>query len=660
MLASSTRLLVLLATTASSGAAASVLARRANADLSHPTQVDDLERRHKIIVAHGIVGFLALQVFAPMAVVIASVGRSWGPIWYKLHSRIHAWIVFPSTVLCVSLAAASTTYEKTVVMDKHKILGFVLLGGIVLQMLVGFWAHYAQKQKERYRESDELVPPKRRISNWIHIALGLALLTFGGLQVTWGVGEYTGLVGQVPTWIQIVHFAVAGVPVALVTPFVLVRGFLRMRRGQTFAQAFFDRPITPRNYVPPRKLFLGSSSYIEEAYATAHNGGDGKGEEGESLVGHAYSKGRGVDGRLRVEGDEADWPGAKTREEYETSVELARRRQNASTSLETGSTASYDHVPYDAAVEESTSLVSRAAPMATQQVDSAPSTIRPSYPPTSPPATFAPFIAPDAPAFPSSSLSPVPLPVFSRALHTPPPPAMSPRLAWMPFAGGVPVHHRPRADTVGSHDLSSHGTTNSSSTMPVPRIQSVEAEGEGEHKVVVVPTPPPAYDVSSRDGDHQVSVADSLISKPVAVRDGDSDPAASTTSPGVTRHTSIVGEIVGLPRQSAGTLLEASTEEPGRDGGRERAEADDSELYELHNDSESTRLMDELERELSISASSTRTGRSRRTTGTVDGFVGNEGEADPEGSSGVESEVDERTKLEREQSGKWFGGAGTK
>lgn len=84
-----------------------------------------------------------------------------------------------------------------------------------------------------------------------------------------------------------------------------------MRRGQTFAQAYFDRPVTPR-YAPPRKFFLGGSTYR-----------DGEGGEG-----HAYERGAGSEGRQLVSSSasinsgmsRSTWEGHATREEYELDI----------------------------------------------------------------------------------------------------------------------------------------------------------------------------------------------------------------------------------------------------------------------------------------------------------------------------------------------------
>lgn len=91
----------------------------------------DRERRNMILIVHAVCGFLAFQIFAPLgkpfsthlprqfdltdrslpslAVVVASVGRSWGTVWFKIHYRIQLFVVLP---LAVSFSRSSFSSAK--------------------------------------------------------------------------------------------------------------------------------------------------------------------------------------------------------------------------------------------------------------------------------------------------------------------------------------------------------------------------------------------------------------------------------------------------------------------------------------------------------------------------------------------------------------------
>lgn len=178
----------------------------------------------------------------------------------------------------------------------------------------------------RAERTQKAISGKRSMLAWTHIIIGLVLMTISGLNVTWGFNEYTNW--PIPTWIRIAHYVIAGVPLLILGPFVLVRGFLRMRRGTTFVEAFFDRPETVVAHPSPRSRTLfdwqGSSGYIEQRASELRR----PVEEGE---GYAYD-GSSTRSLLRPRASvnsytsTMTWEGASTREEYEISL-LERSKQ---------------------------------------------------------------------------------------------------------------------------------------------------------------------------------------------------------------------------------------------------------------------------------------------------------------------------------------------
>ncbi|GAA5965113.1 hypothetical protein JCM3765_004863 [Sporobolomyces pararoseus] len=554
---------------------------------------EDLRKRQMILLVHAVCGFLAFQVFAPIAVVIASIGRSWGDVWFKVHYRIQLFVVVPLVIFTVGLGASATTYDTQNVMDKHKALGFALIGLLALQILLGLWAHLAQKIKRDNAPEVKTVEAKRRSANWLHIFLGIALLSLGGLQVTWGLGEWNRLVGTIPTWIAILHWIIAGVPVVIVTPFVLVRGALRMRRGQTFAQAFFDRRPATELYVPPRKLFLGSSTYRSVGQD------EEKDEEQEGLIG------------------ETKWVGATTREEYEASLSNSRHRNSMISTYDTSNCL------FDAQLEDKASNSANCGPgddSVTPRLAPSPSI----YPTT--PSITTPYIDPE---IPTSSMSPLTLPIFS----PPPPPALSPRLAFMPFSGTAVVNHS-APSTVATSPATPRGST-------LPSIRS-NLSHSPEHQVVVVPTPsPPA--TSPRPA--SVSTSVTAICGGGSVQEFTNAPISHSR---VIRHSSMTGEIVGKSKgigEGQTPSLEATMEEEheATPAVSEREEEEEEEGSDVAGDAESTRLMDELERELSISSN-----HSRRIPDTFE-----KREGGTEGATTGDREID----LARTKSGEWIGGS---
>ncbi|GAA5935065.1 hypothetical protein JCM3775_004690 [Rhodotorula graminis] len=649
-------LLAATAALASPGAPALALEPRydhsalgASTPSSDDSAAADAQYYARLLALHAVLGFVAFQVVAPLAVVIAAVGKSWGNLWFKAHWRMQLYFVAPATVVSVVIAvvAANGEGEGGEVDLKHKITGYVLLGALSVQALLGFYSHHRQVVGERFvaETGRELPVAKRRMSNWMHMALGVALLTVGGLEVTWGFGLYEETVGEkVPIWVVVVHWVVAGLPVLVVTPFVLIRGFLRLRQGANLVDAFVtpfhssSSSLTSKSsHQPPRKLFLHSATYLSTPVFDV----DLENDKADG-VGHAYAPGKGVDGHIRVDSIASTWPGAQTRDEYEAEVASSRAPDSVVDGGVSSSAASFrsfttlgnDYSRADGADEEGTGLLradstwrpSQVAPGAMALYDPAPTT----YPPAPAAVTDVSSATPSLPALPPvfspvSSPAPAPAQTLSTPAVLPGPPAasavaspLSPRLSFMPFAGPAPAHPPPTSASPAPTSLT------------VSSAPSLDAHGAVAAAPVLVPTPD-ALEGRDRHGSFAGEVVDAAARPsrdkllPLPGEPGSPSSFASSRA--------AVEDGAGVRPTSEGT---AAKEEDGAGVG---------------DDSESMRLMDELERELTIST--VRSGRSARSVAPAAAAA-----AADEAQTGAAAEQeadDEQTRLEREQSGKWLG-----
>lgn len=437
--------------------------------------------------------------------------------------------------------------------------------------------------------------------------------------------------------------SVAGLPVLIVTPFVLIRGILRLRRGASFTEAFFtpfhssSSSLTARgssSQQPPRKLFLNSATYLSAPVFDV----DLENEKADGGVGHAYGRGPGAEGRMRVDSlASSTWVGAATREEYEAEVASSRGARTDSvvgssaasfrswTTIVGGDYPQAEGVPEDTAAKPSQAAAAARPPAASQPYDSAP--VPATYPP--PPVCVSDLVTttpslPPLPAIfsPVSSTPPAAAPAPAHPLSTASAIAspLSPRLSFMPFPGPVPAHPPP-PPTVSSS--------------PAP---SALTASSGTHE--------------AHDGASPAAASPVLVREPLEGRD---------------RHGSFAGQIVDAPVVAKADRLLPLPGEPGspssvdtrRTGAVEHGhgteEEDDDDGTSARDDAESTRLMDELERELTIS--SVRSGRSARPDAAAEeGAAGVQANEEKRQEQGEEKEVeDEQTQLEREQSGKWFG-----
>ncbi|GAA5882869.1 hypothetical protein JCM3774_006322 [Rhodotorula dairenensis] len=672
------------------------------------TALRDRKAYAVLIALHGVLGFLALQVIAPLGVVIAAIGRSWpNNLWFRMHWKIQAYGSWPVLVsllvsrarkdkagadirLNLELLAVSFAFIATIVgreerdetepLDLHQQMGFTLLGLMAFQLFLGYYSHARERAVQTFAKSENPpvdLPQKRRGTNYAHIVLGILILTLGGLQITWGFDEYEQRLGEeVPKWIQIVHFAVAGVAPLIITPFILVRGALRMRRGQTFTQAFFSRE-GPKPYQPPRKTFLNSSAYLEQAMPLGPENDPEKDE-----VGTSYEKGRGVEGRVRVDSHTTSWPGAATREEYEHEVASTIGHGSVVSGTYEGSLYDYSAANTTPVVsraqrvplaEEKSSLLSAAAPMGSSTPpigDLSPSTLdfgggpsqipyrlptpspSPTYPPPAPQVFVPPPILP-----PIEPVSSPPAPARSVSIASKIA-AFSPRLGFMPFRGSVPVNMPATADTT-LLSISS-GTVSSAHSGATSATPLFVYEEPASKTPVVVPSPPP---VPPRP---ITSTPVTSVATDLAVENDATFPREGI-SPALVRAVSSAARIEGADSadgtqspasdlelvQQHKLQLEVANPDPPSD-----PEDDATKVQSpFADDSESSRLMDELERELTIST--TRNGRCPRADTQSEAA---ETPAEPVAHETAVrtpevTAMEHATSLAREQSGKWLGNA---
>ena len=438
----------------------------------------------------------------------------------------------------------------------------------------------------------------------------------------------------------------------IVTPFVLIRGILRLRRGASFSDAFStpfhssSSSLTSKSsHSPPRKLFLNSATSLSTPVFDV----DLENDKADG-VGHAYAPGKGADGRVRVDSVASAWPGAETREQYEAEVASSRAPDSvgggasSAASFRSFTTLGNDYPRAEGAGdEESAGLLrddstswrpSQVAPGAMALYD----TVPPTYPPAPAAGAILNSTTPFLPALPPVS-SPVSSPALapaqtlsSPALLPGPPAAsaiaspLSPRLSFMPFAGPTPAHLPPTSSSPAPTSLT---------VSSAPSLEG-DAHGAVAAAAVLMPTPE-AHEGRDRHGSFAGEVVD----------------AAQAQAPPQARRERLLplpGE-PGSPSSLTSTRAAIENGESVQAVSEEAVEEDeDEEGAGVGDDSESTRLMDELERELTISTM--RSGRSARLLAPAAAAAQDSAQED----GAVEQEAeDEQTRLEREQSGKWLG-----
>ncbi|CAG8653455.1 6593_t:CDS:2 [Funneliformis mosseae] len=136
-------------------------------------------RYDKMMIAHGSLMFLAWIVIIPGAIFIARFARdALRTTWFKLHVGIQIFLSFP--IIVTGSVLAYVAAGKLEFNDPHKVIGFVLLLGIVIQLAIGAIHH-------------KLFDPNRSYTPWwtqLHWWFGRALVSLAIIQVPFGLKLY--------------------------------------------------------------------------------------------------------------------------------------------------------------------------------------------------------------------------------------------------------------------------------------------------------------------------------------------------------------------------------------------------------------------------------------------------------------------------------------
>ncbi|GAA5887712.1 hypothetical protein JCM6882_001505 [Rhodosporidiobolus microsporus] len=139
-----------------------------------------------VILIHGVCAGACWGFLAPMGVLFARYGR--GPPGTTLtkfpwHFTMQGWVVTPLTFIAGGLALWAVSLKSSTSSEPfaHKTLGFIFLGGLALQDLLGLLKHFVKTPG---------ASPQRGLLGWCHIMLGVTLIAVGFVQVKLGIERY--------------------------------------------------------------------------------------------------------------------------------------------------------------------------------------------------------------------------------------------------------------------------------------------------------------------------------------------------------------------------------------------------------------------------------------------------------------------------------------
>ncbi|GAA5995039.1 uncharacterized protein JCM10292_004502 [Rhodotorula paludigena] len=134
-----------------------------------------------IIKYHGICGGATWAFSAPLGVLWARFGRT-APRLFPLHFWQQGLLTTLLTLMTVGLAfcAVSSKESSTSTTHPHKIIGWGFVAAVLLQDALGLWTHTSHGPRGT----------GRKIQGWLHIVLGVALISIGFFQVHLGMERY--------------------------------------------------------------------------------------------------------------------------------------------------------------------------------------------------------------------------------------------------------------------------------------------------------------------------------------------------------------------------------------------------------------------------------------------------------------------------------------
>jgi len=149
--------------------------RRDDFDFDFPLQPVEVKARN-----HGIIMAVGFLILLPIGVLVARYTRTFNPHWFWSHASIQ--LVLSGPVIFYGWEQGyqlARQLELQNLNDPHQKIGIALLALYVTQLLLGVFIHFVKLPR--------LFRGHRAPWNYLHVALGLAILALAAYQVHYGI-----------------------------------------------------------------------------------------------------------------------------------------------------------------------------------------------------------------------------------------------------------------------------------------------------------------------------------------------------------------------------------------------------------------------------------------------------------------------------------------
>jgi uncharacterized membrane protein YidH (DUF202 family) len=212
---------------------------------SNDVSVGSANNKTTMLIAHGVLMFLAWIIFSPAAIFIARYMKSsLGVWWFRSHVGFLSMAVI-FTIISFALAVTVTSSDDHF-KDPHNLIGLIIFIMAILQSALG---HFI----------DKMFDPNRREIPWydkLHWWMGRFLFLFAIANVLYGIYIFAGLKPDLQATSMIFLYLTGGIVGLIVLLFLFGQCYI----GQTH----HEEPAAPENYQEYMAQYYSNDNLFSE------------------------------------------------------------------------------------------------------------------------------------------------------------------------------------------------------------------------------------------------------------------------------------------------------------------------------------------------------------------------------------------------------------
>ncbi|KAI9459020.1 hypothetical protein F5148DRAFT_310760 [Russula earlei] len=130
---------------------------------------------------HALLASISFLIVLPLGVLIPRYMRTFTNRWWRFHALINFFIAAPLVFASWAMVVSAKHVAPPRPIDHHRRVGYAIFSLYIAQVLVGAFIHFLRVPF--------LSIGNRPAQNYLHVALGLAILAMAGYQIHHGLYE---------------------------------------------------------------------------------------------------------------------------------------------------------------------------------------------------------------------------------------------------------------------------------------------------------------------------------------------------------------------------------------------------------------------------------------------------------------------------------------